>query len=78
MIKGKSGQKGNAVSVGEKELFALFDYQHFENDPVLKMLIDEAEGECGAELPDDLLSQVCAAGEARPDKKRKDRGDDEI
>ncbi len=52
-----------------------FDYQRFENDPVLKALIDEAEGAFCTEISDDMLSQVSAAGEAAPENKCKDRED---
>lgn len=78
MIKRKNEQSKNTFSASEKELFGLFDYQRFENDPVLKMLIEEAESDYGTEISDDMLSQVSAAGEIKPEKKRKDRGDGAI
>ena len=43
MIRRKNNQQKKTFSASEKELFALFDYQRFENDPVLKALIDECE-----------------------------------
>ena len=49
--------------LSERALFQLFDYQRFENDPQLQALIDGVEGVYGAELSDDELTQVSAAGE---------------
>lgn len=75
MIRRKTNQQKKTFSASEKEFFTLFDYQRFENDPVLKALIDEAEGAFGSEISDDMLSQVSAAGEATPESKREDRED---
>ena len=49
--------------LSERALFQLFDYQRFENDPQLQALIDGVEVVYGAELSDDELTQVSAAGE---------------
>lgn len=75
MIRRKNNQQKKIFSASKKELFALFDYQRFENDPVLKALIDEAEGAFCTEISDDMLSQVSAAGEAAPESKCKDHED---
>ena len=75
MIRRKNNQQKKIFSASEKELFALFDYQRFENDPVLKALIDEAEGAFCTEISDDMLSQVSATGEAAPESKCKDPED---
>ncbi len=70
--------------VSEEALFKLFDYQRFEGDPLLKVLISEAESEFGTEISDDDLSFVNAAGEANPTDrvrvkdKDKDKRDGEI
>ena len=47
----------------EKELKKLFDYQRFEKNEKLEKLIRETEGRYAAELSDDDLSFVSAAGE---------------
>ena len=49
--------------LNEKTLSLLFDYQRFEHEPELEALLDEAENEYCAELSDDDLAQVSAAGE---------------
>ena len=67
----KAKWSGGISSLNEKTLSLLFDYQRFENDPQLETLIDEMESEYSAELSDDDLSQVSAAGEARLMKRRK-------
>ena len=58
--------------LNEQALFQLFDYQRFENDPQLRSLIDGVEGTYGAELSDDELAQVSAAGE--PYRKKRTGG----
>ncbi len=50
-------------------LSRLFDYQRFENDPLLEAWIDETASRYGGEISDDDLSHVSAAGEAAPVKK---------
>lgn len=47
----------------ENKLTALFDYQRFENNTHLEKLICETEAQYSAELSDDSLSEVSAAGE---------------
>ena len=64
----KAKWSGGASGLNEKTLSLLFDYQRFEHEP------DEAENEYCAELSDDDLAQVSAAGEA---KRIKRRGTDE-
>ncbi len=61
--------------VNERTLADLFDYQRFENDPLLEALIARTELPCRAEISDDDLSQINAAGEARPTRKRKNKRD---
>ena len=55
------GQK--EVSVTENKLKRLFDYQTFENLPSLEKIIRDTEEKFGAELDDDSLSLVAAAGD---------------
>ena len=55
--------RAEMARLSEGTLFQLFDYQRFENDPQLQALIDGVEGVYGAELSDDELTQVSAAGE---------------
>lgn len=59
----KKLDRAEAPRLNERALFQLFDYQRFENDPQLQALIDGVEGVYGAELSDDELTQVSAAGE---------------
>ncbi len=59
----KKLDRAEAPRLSEGTLFQLFDYQRFENDPQLQALIDGVEGVYGAELSDDELTQVSAAGE---------------
>ena len=48
----------------EKRLRALFDYQHFEQNSNLKMLIDETHRRVrSAALSDDIMSKISAAGD---------------
>ena len=48
----------------ERLLTGLFDYQRFERDPALQNLIDDTEARYfGAEISDDALDLVSAAGE---------------
>ena len=72
MEKKKAEMAGTIRHLNEKTLALLFDYQRFENDPRLEAMIDETENEYGAELSDDALAQVSAAGEARPIKRQGD------
>lgn len=71
----KNKQTKELSSFNENMLSSLFDYQRFENDPVLQALIDETEKSYGGEISDDELSQVSAAGEVIPTEKRKKQGD---
>jgi len=48
----------------DSKLKALFDFQHFQEDPRLKRVIQSAESHCSQELSDDELLLVSAAGEA--------------
>lgn len=59
----KKLDRAEAPRLSERALFQLFDYQRFENDPQLQSVIDGVEGVYGAELSDDELTQVSAAGE---------------
>ena len=59
-------------------LLSLFDYQRFEGDPLLKSLIDKVEGEYGSEIPDDDIFRVSAAGEEKPNEKRKKSQDGRV
>lgn len=59
----KRSNRAEMARLSERALFQLFDYQRFENDPQLQALIDGVEGVYGAELSDDELTQVSAAGE---------------
>ncbi len=72
MVLKKPNRGAGKVSASEKLLFALFDYQKFENEPSLQALIDETGRRYGAEIPDDALSGVSAAGETVPVRKPKD------
>lgn len=56
----------------EKKLKKLFDYQRFENNPRLEALIQETESRYSAELSDDDLMMVAAAGEASEISKKKE------
>ena len=81
----KKLDRAEAPRLSEGTLFQLFDYQRFENDPQLQSLesdqnaltdtsvIDGVESAYGAELSDDELIQVSAAGELYR-KKRTDGG----
>lgn len=69
----KRSNRAEMARLSERALFQLFDYQRFENDPQLQALIDGVEGVYGAELSDDELTQVSAAGELYR-KKRTDGG----
>lgn len=59
----KKLDRAEAPRLSERALFQLFDYQRFENDPQLQSVIDGVESAYGAELSDDDLIQVSAAGE---------------
>ena len=61
--------KRNAVQV---RLFALFDYQRIAENPKLAKMVEDTEARYGAELSDDSLEFVSAAGETDiPQKKSK-------
>ncbi len=70
-----TGKKKEKLSMSEKTLFALFDYQQFENDSLLKTMINETPQARGDEISDDDLSQINAAGESWPaEKERREEG----
>lgn len=69
----KKSDRMKASCLREEMLFRLFDYQRFEDDPQLQSLIDGVESTYGAELSDDELIQVSAAGELYR-KKQPDGG----
>ena len=71
----KAKWSGDASGLNEKTLSLLFDYQRFEHEPELEALLDEAESEYCAELSDDDLAQVSAAGEVKRIKRRGTDGD---
>ncbi len=54
------------------QLLALFDRQKFENEPSLAALIAQTQARCAAELSEDALLLVSAAGEASLPKPRED------
>ncbi len=56
----------------EKKLKKLFDYQRFEKNPRLEALIQETESRYSAEMSDDDLLMVAAAGEANEIVKKKE------
>ncbi len=72
MEKNRS-DRAETTRLSEQALFRLFDYQRFEDDSQLRSLIDGVESAYGAELSDDELIQVSAAGELYR-KKRPDGG----
>lgn len=78
MDKKKPEPQTAATAFHEQMLSALFDYQKFENEPSLMALIDETERLYGAEIPDDELFDVSAAGETVPVKKFKKPEDDSL
>ena len=75
MIGIRAGQQDRLPEISEKTLSALFDYQLFENEPSLRKLIEEVENEYGAEISEDDLSLVSAAGETESSEKRKGKMD---
>ena len=77
MDKKKSGHKATDA-FHEKVLSALFDYQKFENEPSLTALIDKTERLFDAEISDDELFGVSAAGETIPAKKPKNSEDSSL
>lgn len=76
----KSGNRRGIANdaISEQKLALLFDYQLFENDPELKALIAETENSCFAEISDDDLFGVSAAGETVPDEKRRRHEDSTV
>ena len=56
----------------EQKLKKLFDFQRFEKNERLEKLIRETESRYAAELSDDDLSLVNAAGEIKPGKDETD------
>ena len=57
----------------ENKLKKLFDYQHFENNSRLSELISETESRYAAELSDDELFMVSAAGEVENNDDKKEK-----
>lgn len=53
----------------EKKLKNIFDYQRFEHSEELDAMIRETENRLSAELSDDDLLMVAAAGEAEKTKE---------
>ena len=66
----KAKWSGGISGLNEKTLSLLFDYQRFEHEPELEALLEYC-----AELSDDDLAQVSAAGEAKRIKRRGTDGD---
>ena len=60
-----------------KKLTALFDYQRFERNKRLQVLIEDTENRCMNALSDDDLEWVSAAGEETDLKDKKDGQEDE-
>ena len=60
-----------------KKLTALFDYQRFERNKRLQVLIEDTENRCMNALSDDDLEWVSAAGEETDLKDKKDGKEDE-
>ena len=69
----KKPDRAKMNGLSEQALFQLFEYQRFEDDPLLRSVIDGVESAYGTELSDDELIQVSAAGELYR-KKRTDGG----
>lgn len=63
--------KRNAV---QGRLFALFDYQRIAENPRLAKMIEDTEARYGAELSDDSLEFVSAAGETDISQKKSKGG----
>ena len=78
MKKSGNGRGIANDAINEQKLALLFDYQLFENDPELKALIDETENSCFAEISDDDLFGVSAAGETVPAEKRRRHEDNTV
>ena len=51
----------------ENKLRKIFEYQRFENNSRLAKIISETESRYGAELSDDDLEFIAAAGEIETD-----------
>ena len=56
----------------ENTLRALFDFQRFQCNGELEALIQDTFGRWGAQLSDDDLEQVAAAGEPAPPPDEQD------
>lgn len=78
MIRKKNQQTSPPSPLDERTLSMLFDYQKFENDPLLERLIHETESLYDGEISDDDLSQINAAGEIAPARKRQDSEGDTV
>lgn len=59
----------------EQKLKDLFDLQSFVGNARIEKLVQEANSRYGAELPDDMLDFVSAAGET--DNYKADRNENE-
>lgn len=60
----------------ENKLKKMFEYQRFENNPRLAKLISETESRYGAEISDDDLFMVNAAGDIDITDKKDENGAD--
>ncbi len=60
----------------ENKLKKMFEYQRFENNPRLAKLISETESRYGAEISDDDLFMVNAAGDIDISDKKDENGAD--
>lgn len=65
----KKPDRAKMNGLSEQALFQLFEYQRFEDDPLLRSVIDGVESAYGTELSDDELTMVSAAGEMRYRKR---------
>lgn len=66
-------KKRNAV---QSRLSALFDFQHIAENPRLAKMIEDTEARYGAELSDDSLEFVSAAGETDVPQKKSEGGEE--
>lgn len=62
----------------ENKLKRLFEYQRFENNTRLAELIGETEGRYAAELDDDELYMVSAAGDIAGENGIKEKKDNSL
>lgn len=72
MVRSSNKKYGNVKAEHERidtenKLKKLFDYQRFEKNKCLETMIREAESRFTAELSDEVLTMVSAAGEIHED-----------